>query len=262
MRKIFTITILAIVLTGPVLFSGCKVAGSGGAVTEAKDISDFTSVRVENTFEVEITQASSFSVTTSVDESLLDYVVVTKEGETLRIYLNPHHSFTDFTSRAKTTKAKITMPALGGIYLSGVSNGTISGFKSSIDFRTVVSGASSLKMDGIEAGNTDIEVSGASKVSGIIKATDVKFEVSGASNVDLEGSANTTMLSASGTSKLNLANFLISYANVNLSGASEATIQAKEKLDTALSEAATLFFLANPTIGSISVSGASTIKHK
>ncbi|MBI4180645.1 MAG: DUF2807 domain-containing protein, partial [Chloroflexi bacterium] len=114
----------------------------------------------------------------------------------------------------------------------------------------------------IEAGNTDIEVSGASKVSGIIKATDVKFEVSGASNVDLEGSANTTMLSASGTSKLNLANFLISYANVNLSGASEATIQAKEKLDTALSEAATLFFLANPTIGSISVSGASTIKHK
>lgn len=262
MRKTFITTILAVVLTGSAIFSGCADGGSGDVVTETKDITDFTSVSVENTFEVEITQSDSFSITTSVDESLLDYIAVAKEGETLRIYLNPRHPFTDFTLRDKTLKATITMPTLSGLYLSGAVKGTISGFKSSADFRLVVSGASSLKIDGIEVGNTNFEVSGASKVSGSINATDVKLEVSGASNIELEGAANNITLSASGTSKLNLANLPLNYANINLSGASEATIYAREKLDTVLSGASTLYFLANPAIGNISVSGASTIKHK
>ncbi len=193
---------------------------------------------------------------------MFDYIEVSKVGGTLKIYLKPRHIFTDFTLGAKTLRVEITMPALYGLNLSGASKGTVTGFKSSKDFNLNVSGASSLDIDDMEVGDAEVEVSGASKVTGSVNASDVRFEVSGASEVELEGSANNIILTASGASKVKLADLPLNNADVKLSGASEATVNAKGRLDTALSGASRLYFQGNPTMGNISVTGASTIKHK
>ena len=207
-------------------------------------------------------QAPSFSTTITVHKDLLDYISVSQEGETLKIMLNPHHPFTDFTRGRKTLKAKIAMPAISGLSLSGATKGTISGFKSTQNLRLNVSGASSLNIDNIEVGNTEFDISGASKVTGSLKTSDAKFVVSGASRVDLKGSANSFTLTTSGASILNLLEFTVNTANVNLDGASEATIDVKEKLNAVLTGASKLYFHDNPTMGNISVTGASTIKNK
>ena len=261
MRKAIIPIILVAVLTAALL-SGCEVTGPGSVVTEEKDFADFTYVDVGSAFEVEITRSDTFSVIISADESLFDYIAVTKEGNTLRIYLKPRHIFTDFTLGAKTLRAEITMPALYGFQLSGASKGTVSGFKSSKDFNLNVSGASSVDIDDMEVGDIEFEISGASKVSGSVNASDVRFEVSGASEVELEGSANNIILEVSGASKINLADFPLSNANAKLSGASETTLDVKGRLDAVLSGASRLYFQGNPTMGNISVTGASTIKHK
>ncbi len=86
MRKAIIPIILVAVLTAA-LFSGCEVTDPGGVVTEEKDFADFTYVDVGSAFEVEITRSDTFSVIISADESLFDYIAVTKEGNTLRIYL-------------------------------------------------------------------------------------------------------------------------------------------------------------------------------
>jgi len=262
MRKAIIPIILTAVLTVAALLSGCTVTGPGGTVTEEKDFTDFTCVDVEGTFEVEIIQSDSFSTTISADESFFDYIAVSKEGKTLRISLNPRHTFTDFTLQAKTLKAKVTMPALYGLHLSGASKGTVTGFKSSEDFSLDVSGASSLDIDDIEVDDVEFEISGASKVSGNMTADDTEFEVSGASNVELGGSASNVILKASGASKVDLADFPLDNADARLSGASEATLNVSGRLDFALSGASRLYFLGNPTMGKVSVTGASTIKHK
>jgi len=262
MRKAIIPLILVAVLVAAALFSGCGTNGLGNIVTEEKDFTDFTYVEVEDTFNVEITQSESFSVIVSADESFSDYVAVSKEGETLRIYLNPRHTFTDFTLQAKILKARITMPTLYGFHLSGASKGTVTGFNSPQDFSIDVSGASSLDIHDIEVDDAELQVSGASKVSGSMSADDAVFGVSGASKIKLEGKADDIVLNASGASKANLADFPLNNADVKLSGASEATINAKGKLDCVLSAASSLYFLGNPTMGNISVTGASTIKHK
>ena len=101
MRKaIIPITLVA-VLTAAAIISGCGVTGAGKIITEEKDFTDFNRVDVGSAFEVEIVQADSFSVTMSADESLVDYVVVSKVGDTLKINLKPRHIFTDFTLGAK-----------------------------------------------------------------------------------------------------------------------------------------------------------------
>jgi len=263
MRKAIVPAMLIAVLAAIVIVSGCNVTGSGKVIEEEKDFTDFSRVDVGSAFEVEIVKANSFSVKISADESLIDYVVVSKEADTLKINLKPHHIFTDFTLGKKTLKAEITMPALRGLEVSGATETTISGFAASENFILEVSGASSLKMDDIEVGNADFDVSGASDVTGSMKATNVVFKVSGASTVKLTGSASNLVLDTSGASNADLTEFpLAEDADVKLSGASKATVNLKGTLDCNVSAASSLFFLGNPTMGDVEVSGASTIKHK
>ena len=262
MRKAITPVMLTAVLIAAVLFSGCTTTAPGDVITEEKDFADFTHVDVGSAFEVEITRSDTFSVIISADESLFDLVEVSKVGETLKIYLNPRHIFTDFTLGAKTLRAEITMPALYGLELSGASKGTVNGFKSPEDFSLVVSGASSLETVDIAVGDAEFQVSGASRVSGNMTANNAEFEVSGASSIELSGSADDIILEISGASRVDLADFSLNNADVKLSGASEATVNVKGKLDCALSGASRLYFYGNPTMGDTNVSGASTIKHK
>ena len=51
-------------------------------------------------------------------------------------------------------------------------------------------------------------------------------------------------------------------ADVNLSGASEVTINVRGVLDIEMSGASRLYFYGNPTMGDTDVTGASTIKHR
>lgn len=249
---------LAAIAFLPVLASGC----AGRPVTRTEDFVDFDRVDVQNAFDVTITQSASFSVTVTTSENLLDYLVVAREGRTLTLKLSPNHPFTDFILMRKTLKARITMPGIRGLVLSGASHGTIGGFESTSDLDVGITGASSLKMDDVEAGNVVVEVTGASRLTGKLTAKDVKMSVSGASTVDLIGSANDVTTAGSGASRLNLEEFVHKTANFTLSGASQATIDARDQLDCVLSGASRLFFLSNPRMGKIDVTGASTIKHK
>ena len=178
MRKAVVPFALILLLTAAV-FSGCEEIAPGEVITEQKDFSGFNNIDAGSAFEVEITRSDSYSVIISADESLFDYVEVTKAGTTLKIYLNPRHILTDFTLGARILKAEITMPSLHRLELSGASKGVINGFQSSYDFNLVVSGASTLEMVDIGVGNADIEVSGASRVSGNIATHDTRCEVSG-----------------------------------------------------------------------------------
>ncbi len=262
MKKAIIPILLVAALVGLTLLSSCSLTGPRNMITEEEKFTDFTNVDIGGSFEVEIVQANSFSITVSTERDLLDYITVSKEGETLRVYINPRQPFTDFTAIAKSFKAKITMPALTELRLSGTTRVTVTGFKSANNFKLDESGASSLSIDKIEAGDVEFKVSGASKLSGNIKAKGARFEVLGASNVELVGSAETIVLNASGASKANLPDFPTNTANINLSGASEATIDVKEKLDVVLSDASRLYFNGNPTMGTTSISDASTIKHQ
>ncbi len=268
MRKAITPVLLAAALIVVTSFSGCSKAELENIfteeeiITEEKDFTDFTYLDVSSAFDVEITRSDTFSVIISAEESLFELIDVSRAGNTLKIYLNPRHIFTDFTLGAKTLKVEITMPTLYGLEISGASHGTLSGFKSSDDFSLVVSGASSLETVDIRVGNAGFEVSGASRVSGNLTADDADFKVSGASSIDLSGSADDIVLHVSGASRVDLADFPVDDTEVILSGASEITVNTKGRLDSVLSGASRLYFYGNPIMGEADVSGASTIKHK
>jgi len=254
------VAVLVVVLLTSGLLAGCTgviVKGSGNLKTENFNFSDFTRVDVGSAFEVEVVQSGSYSVEVTVDDNLFKYVDVSKSGDTLKIGLN-----TVTLLGPTTLKAKIAMPELRGVGFSGATRGTVSGFSSTEYLDIDLSGASSVDLVGMSAGDAKFNVSGASKVTGDITAADTEFDVSGASTVQLEGSAGDIVVEASGASRVKLAGFTVSNADVILGGASTGTINLAGSLDADLSGASKLSYIGEPTMGTINTSGGSTLSKK
>jgi len=211
--------------------------GSGNLETKEYAFTNFTEVEIGSAFEFEIKQSSSYSINVTTDDNVMDYVQVSQDGQTLTIRLRRFISIGPVTLRAS-----VTMPQLHGLTASGASHGTVSDFSSTEDL--------------------DITVSGASRLTGDITAGNVEFGISGASTIQLEGSANDIDANVSGASHFNLDDFTVNNADVNFSGASSGTVNLNGRLDANLSGASTLWYIGEPTMGDIDISGASTLSKK
>lgn len=231
MAKIRTMLIMLLVSTLLIIPSGCY----GDVETENYNFSDFNDVMISSAFKVEITQASSYSISVTVDADKMELIRVTKEGNQLIIGINPHLVPVNF----HTLEAKITMPDITGLTLSGATSCDLQGFSSSHEF--------------------SLDLSGASRLVGDLDAGDAHFILSGASMVQLQGSANDMLANVSGASNMNLSSFELNNANISLSGASKGTVKLDGTLDASLSGASKLTYKGSPTLGNVNTSGSSTI---
>jgi len=239
MKKAIVVVMVVVPLTLGLL-AGCQgivLTGSGNPITENYNFSDFTKVEVHNGFQLELTKSSTFSIEITVDDNVKEDLEVNKSGDTLRIQLKGIRVY-----KSVNLRAKITMPKLYKIDLSGGSRANIAGFSSSHDF--------------------SVELSGGSRVSGDIKAADADFGLSGGSQVDLAGSADDLDINGSGGSHLTLESFPVDNADINLSGGGSATVNVNGTLDVNLSGGSKVVYVGEPIMGDIDLSGDSTISKK
>lgn len=232
---------------------GTPVTGSGIMETRTFVYSDFSKLEIDNAFVAEITKADSFTLTITTDTNIFDYLDVRKSGSTLHIGLQRNHIYI-----GTSQKAVITMPALSSLIVSGASKTQTTGFSSTTTTVFEVSGASRLELSDIKTGNANIEVSGASRMSGNLTMADGNFNISGASTIEVTGIAAGITADISGASNGRLEQFTMINANMRVSGASSTTINVSGKLSANVSGASRVYYSGNPTLGSISVTDAST----
>ena len=264
-QRAISTPILVIILGAVLLVGGLGALYFSGyspfrrVVTEQKDFRDFTTVKVGSAFRVEVTQSSSYSISITADSNVMDDIEVFKTGEALTIRVKP-----GIVIQATTLRAEVTMPDLHGLGLSGATRGTVDGFSSTHILVIEVSGASSLDLIDMSAGEVEAEVSGASDLEGaIVGSGDAQFVVSGASSIKLDGEANNLGVDeCSGGSSMDLSNFPVTNARVDLSGASRGTVNLDGRLDANISGASRLEYIGDPTMGDINISGSSSIGKK
>jgi RNA polymerase sigma factor (sigma-70 family) len=215
-----------------------QIVGSGKPLTKEFKFTDFNSVEIRSVFQVEITQGDTYQTSITADDNLFDYIKAAKEGSTLTLSLDSK----DKSIHTKEhLKAKITMPTLRNLKMSGACHASVSGFKSMAEVK--------------------IEMDGASKLKGNLEATKLALKVSGASHLNLEGLAKEAKLEASGACHLDLDKFAIDQADIHLSGASHLTVQVKSKLDYSVSGASHFRYRGEPMIGRSEKTGASHVGH-
>lgn len=258
MKKAVMLMVAVLLLS--CLAAGCygAIRGSGNLETREFNHSNFTRIEVGTAFEVEVVRSDSFSISITMDDNLFDYLNVSKSGETLEIRLKSGYGYISHTAIAE-----ITMPELRKLDFSGATDGTVSGFSSAQDLAVGLSGASSLDMVDMAAGDVDFGLSGASHLTGGMTADgDVRFDISGASSVILSGSADDLDADVSGASRLALDDFPVNNASIELSGASNGTVNLDGTLNADLSGASHLYYIGEPTLGELKTSGASSISKK
>jgi hypothetical protein len=233
------IFILLIAFTMLVGCTQIPITGSGNVVTQEEPITGFDKVNISYSFEANISQGESFSVVIRVDDNLVEHLQVVKQGSTLKIGLDPNR---DYSIINATMEAEVTMPELVGLDLSGSSDVNVSGFEST----------KSLLVD----------LSGNSALLGDIQAGDTRFDISGNSSVTLSGSAGDLTIDASGNSEVDLSDFPVSDANVDAGGASVVTVNLSGSLNADASGKSNIYYLGDPTLGTIDTSGSSTIQPK
>jgi hypothetical protein len=216
-----------------------NLEGSGDIVTEEQDLSGFDELRVSHSFQVDVKRGEAFRVVTHVDENAIDYLVVEKKGDTLRIGLDSDYNY---TMNDTTLEAEVIMPELTGVRLSGSSDAAISGFASNDPFSADLSGSSTLR--------------------GELESGDASFDVSGSSGVNLTGAAQDLTIDASGSSDIDLSAFPVFDAKVDASGSSTVTVKPGGTLDVDASGASNVYYLGEPTLGNIDSSGGSSVEHK
>jgi hypothetical protein len=172
-----------------------------------------------------VSASQGFSVVITQGNS---YSVKVTTDDNLQQYMDVHKDGSTLYVQLKpgfgftTTqlKAEITMPTLTNLQLSGGSQAT----------------AQNLNL----AGNLGIDFSGGSRAT--ITGTAVDLTVSG-----------------SGGSNINLQDLQVQNASVDLSGGSQAKVDASGRLDVNLSGGSQLQYRGNPTMGSQDISGGSRI---
>lgn len=250
-------TIIGIFILG--LVPGCSelgsIVGNGPIVTTTYDLGDFNGVEVSNAFEFEISQSKTYGISVSTHQNVVDNLDITKSGTSLIVRLK------DGRFTTPSPKVTVTLPDLQKLVISGASKGNVRDFKSTNDLTVRISGASQVNMN-IEAGVTKLDISGSSKLTGSLKARDTRLTVSGASRCELNGACGPAEIGVSGASQVNSANFIMLDTNVNLSGASSATINSKGTLNVDVSGASTLNYLGNPVLSKVNITGGSKINPK
>lgn len=239
MRYRLTVCVVAIAVLALLACGSVTLAGrSSQLATREYSISGFTGIEASSAFEVEVTQGSEFRVDVTAEEGTFRYIRVGQDGDNLRFRLD-HAGIFDF-GRA-TLRARVTMPSLTAVDLSGASRCDLKGF---------------------ETGDVDVRLSGASKLTGRLQGATLTYDLSGASSVDLDGGANEVRATLSGASALDLRDAPAAKADVELSGASSARLQVTETLGYHLSGGSTLRYSGTPEVTSADVSGGSRVNRE
>jgi hypothetical protein len=224
-----------------ILAVGCipAVRGSGHVVNRTLEHRDFNRIEAGHAFKLKVTRSDEYGVSIDIDDNLLEFLRVSQEDDTLRIDMQGGRNY---KAGKKSLVARIAMPELVSLDLSGASQAVVQGFVSHRPMK--------------------LEASGASSLEGELKADRLSLDISGASELELRGSAQSLALEASGASEADLAELKAQDASVYLSGASEATVHVVSSLDVTASGASDLTYLGNPTLGAMETSGAASIHHK
>ena len=208
-----------------------------GAVERVVDVEDFSGVDLRSNVHFTITQGDDYSVVLRGDEGDIENmdieinegVLVARRdaGFELCIFCFHHAIYAD-----------IVVPDLERLYLSGATDGEMSGFE--LDELTIyMSGASELEME------SDVD--------------SLSMWLSGASGAVLIGEGENLTADLSGSSDLKARGYVVQNAEIEASGASDAAIGVEESLSVDLSGSSGVVYYGDPELEQ-ELSGASDVR--
>ena len=224
---------MGIILALTAILPLTTVAQDHNITIQERNLSPFDAIDVGGAFTVILSQGEQQVVKVETDENLQSRIVTEVENNELRI-----------SSKGMNNPGKlnvyVTVKQLHALNISGAAS---------------VNGENKLISDHLR-----IETSGAAKATMEIETTRLDTEVSGASDLKLSGSAAEHTSNLSGAGQLKALDLITSKSTMDISGAAEGRITAKEEIIADVSGAGKLTYYDEPAVKHINKSGNYEIK--
>lgn len=216
------------------LLTGPRIEGAGPVKSTRPKVGDFKSITAGNALSIEVKQGEAASVEISAEENLLPHITAKVVDGALVLRtdasLVPH----------KPLVIRVVTPKLQGMDLSGAAEAKVSGF-----------GGEKL----------EVETSGAASVEVDANFSALEYRGSGASRLRFIGKGlKSVAVDASGASTLDLGEFDLDSAKIELSGAAQVKSASKSRaLDFDISGGSRIEWGGGER-GTASASGGSSIR--
>lgn len=217
----------------------------------------FQEIDVKSSLTVILSQGSQGSLDIQGDDSLIPYIQTTIQNNVLYISFSGTAMLQNIALFA-SLRIYVTFVDLTKIHCSGSSD--IQG-NSLLKFNILdihVTGSSDLKLNLIGT-SVNIHASGSSDINLISDTNTLTTQVSGSSDVKLSGKTNTLKAIVSGASDFQAFNLKAQFADIKLSGSSDAQITAVKELKYDVTGASDLEYRGNPRITKANKQVSSTI---
>jgi hypothetical protein len=208
--------------------------GPGNYVKEERNVSGFSSLDVGGAFKVILTQGSTEKLIVEADAEEMDEIITEVVGNRLKI-----HTKSSWVGNFHNMTIYLTFISLKDINFSGAVE---------------VESQGPLSFEEL-----DLEISGAAEISLNLTAVKLDAEFSGASEIEFSGKCNTGYLEVSGASEINAENIEFTDLVLELSGASEARVNATGELRIDASGASSVRYKGGAKL-TVNSSGASSVK--
>ena len=86
-KKSLILCMAAIIVLLPIVSCGEAVIGSGNTVTKTYDYNNFTGIEAHQGFQVELIKSNDFNIEVTVDDNIIEYLIVEKSDDTLILRL-------------------------------------------------------------------------------------------------------------------------------------------------------------------------------
>lgn len=234
---------LAVFLAMPItLLTGCSITinssppvpGSGTPATDERTLDEFTEVSLSIDTDVEIVCGGEQSVAVTSDDNLVPLITTRVVNGVLRI--DSDHNLKPTTD----TRVAITVPQLSAISLSG--SGDIS-------------------IQGMEATEADISISGSGSVTGDITAEALSVSIAGSGDLQMTGTVASVDVSVAGSGDVRLAEVTARTVSVSVAGSGDVSVHADDKLDVSIAGSGSVEYGGNPSV-SRSVLGSGSITQR
>jgi len=232
--------ILTTLILMSIIFNACDDVSSiipdDNVTTQQYSYSDYDQIDTESAFTVYVEFSNTEeTIEIEANDNLHQYMDVKVESGALKIRFRDNINI----KGSATLNAYITTKNVSGYSASGASHFIIG--------------------DDVESENANIFLSGASKFTGEMHVANLSADLSDASVLELSGEAEAFNLTASGASAIGDYGFSTENLNINLSGASNASMTITEKMDVQASGASVLRYKGPADINSQNLTGGSQI---
>ncbi|MFC2087430.1 head GIN domain-containing protein [Bacteroidota bacterium] len=231
-------------------FSSCSevffdcVRGNGNITQETRDLSGFTKLTLEGSFEVSLVQSDEYEVIVDADENLIDYIETDIRNNSLIIGTTKGRC----VKSRNTIIVRVAMPEIHAISMAG--SGLIYTDKIiTSDMDVVLAGSGDIDIEELICDNLNIRQFGSGDIDIYVDALNhVKISLSGSGDINILGVSETSDIKIYGSGDVDASNLNHVSCDAYIEGSGDISVSASDYINVRIIGSGDFYYKGNPVL--------------